>query len=52
MGQQQNQVRNQKIPWKKWKWGHNNTKSVGHWENIAKRGIQSITGLSKKTRKS
>ena len=24
MGQQQNQVRNQKIPWKKWKWGHNN----------------------------
>ena len=42
-----------KIPWKKWKWGHNNLKSVGHWESNPEKELHSITGLSqKKTRKS
>ena len=48
MGQQWNQGRNQKIPWNKWKWGHNNPKSVVHWESDPKREIHSITGLSQK----
>ena len=53
MGQQQHQGRNQKIPWNKWKWGHNNPKCLGHWESNPKREIHSITDLSKKkTRKS
>ena len=30
----------------KWKWGHNNPKSVGHWESNPKKEIHSITGLS------
>ena len=46
MGQQWNQGRNQKIPWNKWKWGHNNPKSVGHRESSPKRESRSITGLS------
>ena len=41
-----------KIPWNKWKGGHNNPKSLGHWENNHKREIHSITGLSQKARKS
>ena len=40
------------IPWNKWKGGHNNLKSVGHWKSNPKREIHSITGLSQKTRKS
>ena len=48
MGQQWDQGRNQKIPWNKWKWGHNNPKSVEHWESNPKRKIHSITGLSGK----
>ena len=48
MGQQWHQIRNQKIPWNKWKWGHNHPKSVGHKESIPKREIHSITGLSQK----
>ena len=51
MGQQWDQVRNQKIPWDKWKWGHKNQKSVGHWESNPKREIHSITGLSQKQEK-
>ena len=47
MGQQWDRVRNQKIPWNKWKWGHNNSKSVGQRECYPKREILSITGLSK-----
>ena len=41
-----------KIPWNKWKWGHNKPKPVGHRENNPKRDIHSITGVSQKTRKS
>ena len=52
MSQQQDQGRNQKIPWNKWKWGYNNAKYVGHRENNPKREICSITGLSQKTIKS
>ena len=51
MGQQRDQGRNQKIPWNKWKWEHNNPKSVGHWESNPKREIHSITGISQETRK-
>ena len=36
MGQQWDQGRNQKIPWNKWKWGHNNSKSMTHWESNLK----------------
>ena len=52
MGQQWDQGRNQKIPWNKWKWGHNNPKSVRNWGDNPKREIHSITGLSLKNRKS
>ena len=45
MGQQRDQGRNQKIPWNKWKWEHNNPKSVGHWESNPKREIHNITGI-------
>ena len=51
MGQQWDQGRNQKIPWKIWKWDHNNPKSVGHRESSPKGEIQSITGISQETRK-
>ena len=34
MGQQQDQGRNKKIPWNKWKWEHDNPKSVEHSETI------------------
>ena len=51
MGQQWDQGRNQKIPWNKWKWGHNNPQSVGHWESNPKREIHSITGLSQKKKR-
>ena len=52
MAQPEDQGRNQKIPWNKWKWGHNNPESVGHWESNPEREIHSITGLSQKRRKS
>ena len=52
MSQQWDQGRNQKIPWNKWKWGHNNPKLVGHWESNPQMEIHNITGLSQKTRKS
>ena len=51
MGQQRNEGRKQKIPWNKWKWGHNNPKSVGHWESNPKREIHSITSLISKKKK-
>ena len=51
MDQQQDQGRNQKIPWNKWKWRCNNPKSVGHWESNPKREIHSIIGLSQKEKK-
>ena len=52
MGQQQDQGRNQKIPWNKWKWGHSNPKSVWHWESNPKRDIHSIKAYLKKQEKS
>ena len=48
MSQQWDQGRNQKILWNKWKWAHNNPKSVGHWESNPKWEIHSITCLTKK----
>ena len=48
MSQQWHQGRNQKMPWNKWKWGHSNPKSVGHWESNPKRETHRITGLSQK----
>ena len=52
MVQQQDQGRNLKIPWNKWKWKHNNPKSVGHWESNLKREIHRIRSLSQKSGKS
>ena len=49
---QQDQGGHLKITWNKWKWGHNNPKSVGHSESNSKRETHSITGLSQKARKS
>ena len=46
MGQHWDQEINQKIPWNKWKWGHNNPKPVGHWESNPTGKIHSIIGLS------
>ena len=37
--------KNQKIPWDKQKWKHNNPKSIRHSESSPKREIHSITGL-------
>ena len=51
MSQKWDQGRNQKIPWNKWKWEHNNPKYVGHWESNPKREIHSNTSLSKKINK-
>ena len=50
-GQQQDQGRNKKISQNKWKWGHHNPKSVGHWESDPKREIHSITAYPKKQEK-
>ena len=52
VGQQWDQGKNQKIPWKKWKWGCNIPKSVGHWERNPKREILNFTGPSQKIRQS
>ena len=52
VGEQQDQGRNQKVPWNKWIWRHNNPKSVGDWESNLKREIHSIIGQSQKTGKS
>ena len=43
--------RNQKIPWNKWKWGHNNPKSVGKWESNPKREIFALQAYLKKQEK-
>ena len=51
MSQEQDQERNQKLPWNKWKWGHNKPKSEGHWENNPRRDFHSIRGLSQEKRK-
>ena len=40
------------MPWNKWKWGHNNPKSVGHWESNPNREIHSTRGLYQKQEKS
>ena len=39
MCQQQDQGRNQKIPWNKWKWEHGNPKSEGYKESKPERGL-------------
>ena len=36
MASQQYQGRNQKILWDKWKWKHNDPKSMGHSEKVMK----------------
>ena len=51
MGQQLGQGRNQEIPWNKWKWGHNNPKSVGHWESNPKRKSIALQAYLKKQEK-
>ena len=51
MSQQRDQGRNQQIPWNKWKWEHNNPKSVEYRESNPKREIHSITCLSEKQEK-
>ena len=50
MSQQWDQGRNQKIPWKKLKWGYNNPKSwdTGKENLRRKQEIHSITCLTKK----
>ena len=52
IGQQWDQGRNQKIPWNRWKWEHNNPKSVEHMNSSPKREIHSITGLTQNEGKS
>ena len=52
MGQQWDQGRNQKIPWNKCKWDHNNSKSLGHSEGNPKRENIALKAYLKKTRKS
>ena len=42
---------NWKIFWNKWKWGHNNPKSVGHWEGNHKKEIHKLQAYLKKTTK-
>ena len=49
MGQQQDQGRNQKIPWHKWKWEYN-PKSVAHRENNPRRAIHGTYRLISKTK--
>ena len=51
MGQQWNQRGNLKIPWDKWQWKHNHTKSMGWSKSSPKREVHSYTGLPQKTRK-
>ena len=51
MGQQRDQEINQKIPWNKWKWGHDNPKSVRHWESNPRREIHSIISLLKEKKR-
>ena len=50
MGQQWDQGINQKSIWNKWKWTHNNPKSMGHSKDSAEGKVQSNTGLPKKDR--
>ena len=40
--------KNQKIPWDKWKWKHNNPKPMEHSESSSKREIHNISGHLKK----
>ena len=48
MCQHQDQGRNQKTPWNKWKWEHNNPKSVGHRESDPIREIIALQAYLKK----
>ena len=49
-GQQRDQGRNQKIPWKKWEWEHNNPKPVGHRDSNPKRKLALQAYLKKEQR--
>ena len=51
MDQKQDQRRNQKVPWNKWQWEHNDLKSVGHRESSPKRETHNIICLPQETRK-
>ena len=42
--------KNQKVPWKKWKWTHNSPKLMGHSEGTPEREVHSNTSLLKKDR--
>ena len=48
---QRNQRGNQKIPRDKWKWKHDDPKSVGRSESNSKRGVCSNTILPQEIRK-
>ena len=43
--------RNQKIPWNKWKWEHNNLNSMGHGKSNPKREIHSNIKKQEKSQK-
>ena len=51
IGQWWNQRGNLKIPWDKWQWKHNHTKSMGCNKSRLKREIHSHTGLPERARK-
>ena len=51
MGHWRNQRRNLKIPVDKWKWKHNDPKSMGFSKSNSKRAIYSDKSLPQETRK-
>ena len=51
MGHWRNQRRNFKIPGGKWKWKHNNPKSMGHYKSNSKSEIYGDTNLPQEIRK-
>ena len=51
MGQQLDQGRNQKIPWNKWKWGHNNPESWDTGKAILKGKFIALQAYLKKKKK-
>ena len=45
------QGKNEKIPWDKWKWKHNNPKSMEHSKSSSNKEIHIHTGLPQQARK-
>ena len=43
--------KSKKVSGNKWKWTHNNPKSMGHSESSPEKEVHSITGLPQKARK-